>query len=83
MSVKENGEKGTNLHTYSTPTHLPSKAELQFAVLHHVDAAVWLSGSEDVLALLELQEHHVLTQLQKQWLLKVAQYATHRIQTRT
>lgn len=72
MNMKEPVEARHLLTHKLTYTHLTSKTELQFAVLHYIDAAVRLCGSEDILALLELQEHHVLTQLQKQWLLKVA-----------
>jgi hypothetical protein len=48
-------------------------AELQTAILHHVDAVVDVPGTEERLHLMELHKHHVTTQLQEQRLLKVAQ----------
>lgn len=53
------------------PPHVLGQEELQLASLHHVDAGVRLARPEDVLALLELLEDHVLTELQEQRLLKM------------
>lgn len=51
-------------------------AELQSAVLDHVDAVVIVSWSEETFALLQLNKHHVTTQLQEQGLVKVSQDPT-------
>ncbi len=55
-------------------SHLSSKTQLQLAILYHIYTAIRLTGSEDIFTLLELQKHHVLTQLQKQRLLEVTQH---------
>lgn len=55
-------------------TYRSSKAQLQFSILHHVDAVVRLTWPENILPLLVLLKHHVLTQLQEKGLLKVTQH---------
>lgn len=67
----------TSTYTHRNPrvlSHQCSETELQLAVLYDVYAAIRLSGPEDVFTLLELQKHHVLTELQKQGLLEVTQH---------
>lgn len=64
--IRINGHAFTHKHAYRS-----SKAQFQFSILNHVDAAVRLTRPEDVLPLLELQKHHVFTQLQEEGLLKV------------
>ena len=55
-------------------THAFTDAELQAAILHHVDAVVGVTGTEQALPLVQLHKHHVSTKLQEQRLLKVSQH---------
>ena len=48
-------------------------AEVQTPVLDHVDAVILVPRPEQAFALLQLDEHHVATQLQEQGLLEVTQ----------
>ncbi|KAG7281476.1 hypothetical protein CRUP_012419 [Coryphaenoides rupestris] len=49
-------------------------AQLQASILHHVDAVVQVPRAEQRLPLLQRDDHHVATQLQKEGLLKVTQH---------
>lgn len=49
-------------------------AQLQAAVLNHIDAVVSVARSEQSLSLVQLDQHHVTAQLQEERLLKVAQH---------
>lgn len=48
-------------------------AQLQASVLNHVDAVVGVAWPEESLPLVQLDQHHVTTQLQENGLLKVAE----------
>lgn len=49
-------------------------AQLQAAILNHVNAVISVTGSEESLSLVQLDQHHVTTQLQKQRFLKVPEH---------
>lgn len=54
-----------------TPAHRLLEADFKLSILHHVDAVVQLSRAEDVLPFVQLDEDHVLAQLQEEGLLKM------------
>lgn len=64
----------------SLVSHVFMNAQLQSAVLDHVNAVIVVSWLEQSLALLQLDEHHVSTELQKQGFLKVTQHPGARTQ---
>lgn len=66
--------KHTTLIRVTGRAYRSSKAQFEFSILDHIDAAVRLARPEDVLPLLELHKHHVLAQLQEEGLLKVTQH---------
>lgn len=55
-------------------------AQFQAAVLNHVNAVVGVTRSEECLPLVQLDQHHVTTQLQKERFLKVSQHPAHTTQ---
>lgn len=59
---------------FGQPTYRPWQAELQQPILHHIDAGIWLAWPENVVTLAEPLEDHVPAELQKEWLLEVAQH---------
>lgn len=54
--------------------HIFVNAQLQSSILHHINAVIIISRPKQPLAFLQLNEHHVSTKLQEQWLLKVTQH---------
>lgn len=57
-------------------TYILLDAELQTSILDHIDAVVFISRPEKIFALLQLDEHHVATQLQEEGLLEMTQDPT-------
>lgn len=57
-------------------THVLLDAELEPSILDHVDAVVIVSWPEQTFTLLQLDAHHVATQLKEQGLLKMTQDPT-------
>lgn len=56
-------------------------AQLQAAILNHVNAVISVTRSEESLSLVQLNEHHVTTQLQEERLLKMAEHPIHQKHT--
>lgn len=54
-------------------TYVLLDAELEPSILDHIDAVIIVSWPEQTFTLLQLDAHHVATQLQEQGLLKVTQ----------
>lgn len=54
-------------------TYILLDAELQTSILDHVDAVIFIPRPEQAFALLQLDEDHVTTKLQKEGLLKMTQ----------
>lgn len=48
--------------------------QLQAAILNHINTVVSVTRSEERLSLVQLDQHHVTTQLQKKRLLEVAKH---------
>lgn len=57
-------------------TYVFLDAKLKPSILDHEDAVVIVSWPEQTFTLLELDKHHVSTQLQEQGLLKMTQHPT-------
>ena len=57
-------------------TYVLLDTELESSILHHEDAVVIVSRPEQTFAFLQLDKHHVATQLQEQGLLKMSQDPT-------
>lgn len=57
-------------------TYVLLDAELESSILDHVDAVVIVSWPEQTFTLLQLDKHHVATQLKEQGLLKMTQDPT-------
>lgn len=49
-------------------------AQFQTTILNHVNAVIGVARSEEHLTLVQLDQHHVTTQLQEQRLLEVAEH---------
>lgn len=54
-------------------TYVLLDAELEPSILDHIDAVIIISWPEQTFTLLQLDAHHVATQLQEQGLLEVTQ----------
>lgn len=57
-----------------TGAYILVDAQLQAAILNHVNAVISVTGSEESLSLVQLDQHHVTTQLQKQRFLEVPEH---------
>lgn len=54
-------------------TYVLLDAELEPSILDHIDAVIIISWPEQTFTLLQLDAHHVATQLKEQGLLKMTQ----------
>lgn len=57
-----------------TGAYILVDAQLQAAILNHVNAVISVTGSEESLSLVQLDQHHMTTQLQKQRFLEVPEH---------
>ena len=60
---------------FFTSTYVLMNEELQAAILDNIDAVVIVTRSTKLLPLLQLNQHHVTTELQEKRLLKVTQHS--------
>ena len=55
-------------------SYILNDAQLQSAILNHINAVIGVSGSEERLSLVQLDQNHVTTKFQEERLLEVAEH---------